>query len=218
MPPPHGQSAKPRQNVPASQQIMKDMETSKDLDPGKRRKAKEKRLSQDTFVVQNLHLKQINIEELIYVVRGQKVMIDSDLAMLYEEETKYLKRSVRNHIRCFPDDFMFELTKEEYVSLRCKNSTIKSNGRGQHSKYPPYAFTKNGIAMLNSVLNSETAIDANIYIMRAFTNSYDFPPSSSEVSQRIANIEHHQSTRGQRNVVFYLYRLDVLYYAAVPIS
>ena len=158
----------------------------------------EKRLSQDTFVVQNLHLKQINIEELIYVVRGQKVMIDSDLAMLYGEETKYLKRSVRKHIERFPDDFMFELTKEEYASLRCKNSTIKNNGRGQHSKYPPYAFTKNGIAMLSSVLNSETAIDANIYIMRAFTKSYDFPPSSSDVSQRIANIEHHQIETDKR--------------------
>lgn len=89
-------------------------------------------------------------------------MIDSDLAMLYGEETKYLKRSVRNHIKRFPDDFMFELTKEEVASLRCKNSTLKSNGRGQHSKYPPYAFTKNGIAMLSSVLNSETAIEANI--------------------------------------------------------
>ena len=124
---------------------MKDKENSKELDSGKRRKTKEKRLSQDTFVVQNLHLKQINIEELIYVVRGQKVMIDSDLAMLYEEETKYLKRSVRNHIKRFPDDFMFELTKEEYASLRCKNSTIKSNGRGQHGKYTPYAFTKNEV-------------------------------------------------------------------------
>lgn len=113
---------------------MKGMESSKDLDSGKRRKAKEKRLSQDAFVVQNLHLKQINIEDLIYVARGQKVMIDSDLAMLYEEETKYLKRSVRNHIKRFPDDFMFELTKEEYASLRCKNSTIKSNGRGQHQR------------------------------------------------------------------------------------
>lgn len=113
---------------------MKGMESSKDLDSGKRRKAKEKRLSQDAFVVQNLHLKQTNIEDLIYVVRGQKVMIDSDLAMLYEEETKYLKRSVRNHIKRFPDDFMFELTKEEYASLRCKNSTIKSNGRGQHQR------------------------------------------------------------------------------------
>lgn len=76
--------------------------------------------------MQNLHLKHINIEELIYEVRGQNVMIDSDLAMIYEEETKYLKRAVRAHIKRFPDDFMFELTKEEYAALRCKNSTIKN--------------------------------------------------------------------------------------------
>ena len=122
-------------------------------------------------------------------------MIDSDLAMLYGEETKYLKRSVRAHIKRFPDDFMFELTKEEVASLRCKNSTINKRGG---NRYPPYAFTKNGIAMLSSVLNSETAIDANIYIMRAFTKSYDFPPSSSDVSQRIANIEHHQIETDKR--------------------
>ena len=80
--------------------------------------------SKDSLVVQNLHLKQMNIEELIYEVRGQNVMIDSDLAMIYEEETKYLKRAVRAHIKRFPSDFMFELTKEEYAALRCKNSTI----------------------------------------------------------------------------------------------
>ena len=111
---------------------MKDKENSENLGSGKGRKVKYERRDKDSFVVQNLHLKQINIEELIYVVRGQKVMIDSDLAMLYEEETKYLKRSVRNHIKRFPDDFMFELTKEEYASLRCKNSTIKSNVRNKY--------------------------------------------------------------------------------------
>lgn len=82
--------------------------------------------SKDSLVVQNLHLKQMNIEELIYEVRGQNVMIDSDLAMIYEEETKYLKRAVRTHIKRFPDDFMFELTKDEYAALRCKNSTINN--------------------------------------------------------------------------------------------
>ena len=106
-------------------------------------------------------------------------------------------RAVRAHIKRFPSDFMFELTKEEYAALRCKNSTIKSNGRGQHSKYPPYAFTKNGIAMLSSVLNSETAIDANIYIMRAFTSKYSLG-GHTEVYQRIANIEHHQIEADKR--------------------
>lgn len=150
--------------------------------------------SKDNFVVQNLHLKQMNIEELIYEVRGQNVMIDSDLAMIYEEETKYLKRAVRAHIKRFPDDFMFELTKEEYAALRCKNSTINKRGG---NRYPPYAFTKNGIAMLSSVLNSETAIDANIYIMRAFTSKYSLG-GHTEVYQRIANIEHHQIETDKR--------------------
>lgn len=97
---------------------MKDKESSESLGSGKKRKAKQVKSNKDSFVVQNLHLKQVNIEELIYVVRGQKVMIDSDLAMLYEEETKYLKRAVRAHIKRFPDDFMFELTKEVYAALR----------------------------------------------------------------------------------------------------
>ncbi|MBQ9649525.1 MAG: ORF6N domain-containing protein [Prevotella sp.] len=159
------------------------------------------------FKVQNLHLKEINIEELIYVIRGQRVMIDSDLAKLYNEETKYLKRSVRTHIKRFPDDFMFELTKEEYASLRCKSSTLKSAGRGQHSKYLPYAFTKNGIAMLSSVLDSDTAIEANIYIMRAFTKTYNLIPPNSDIYHRMAAIEHHQiETDKQINEV--IRRLD----------
>ena len=82
-------------------------------------------------------------------------------------ETKNLKRAVRANIERFPDDFMFELTKEEYDSLRCKNFTLKS-GRGQHSKYLPFAFTREGIAMLSGLLRSPIAVQANINIMRAF--------------------------------------------------
>ena len=107
------------------------------------------------------------IQSKIYEIRGRKVMLDTDLAELYEVETKNLKRAVRANIERFPDDFMFELTKEEYNSLRCKNFTIK-NGRGQHSKYLPFAFTREGIAMLSGLLRSPIAIQANINIMRAF--------------------------------------------------
>ena len=107
------------------------------------------------------------IQSMIYEVRGQKVMLDSDLAELYMVETKNLKRAVRANIERFPDDFMFELTKEEYDSLRCKNFTLKS-GRGQHSKYLPFAFTREGIAMLSGLLRSPIAVQANINIMRAF--------------------------------------------------
>ena len=123
------------------------------------------------------------IKHKIYEIRGYRVMLDSDLADLYNVETKNLKRAVRANIERFPDDFMFELTKEEYDSLRCKNFTLKSeedenalrcknftsnSGRGKHSKYLPFAFTREGIAMLSGLLRSEIAVKANINIMRAF--------------------------------------------------
>lgn len=107
------------------------------------------------------------IRRKIYEIRGRRVMLDSDLAELYMVETKNLKRAVRANINRFPPDFMFELTKDEYDSLRCKNFTLK-NGRGQHSKYLPFAFTREGIAMLSGLLRSEIAVQANINIMRAF--------------------------------------------------
>ena len=108
-----------------------------------------------------------SIKQKIYEIRGRRVMLDSDLADLYVVETKNLKRAVRANMERFPDDFMFELTKEEYDSLRCKNCTLKS-GRGQHSKYLPFAFTREGIVMLSGLLRSPIAIQANINIMRAF--------------------------------------------------
>lgn len=107
------------------------------------------------------------IKSSIYEVRGQRVMLDSDLAELYEVEVSQLKRQVRRNIDRFPEDFMFELTREEYDSLRCQNGTIKS-GRGQHSKYLPFAFTEEGVAMLSGMLKSKTAVQVNINIMRAF--------------------------------------------------
>ncbi|MBR6062763.1 MAG: ORF6N domain-containing protein [Bacteroidales bacterium] len=108
-----------------------------------------------------------SIKPFIYDVRGRNVMIDSDLAALYGIETKNLKRAVRMNIVRFPTDFMFELTKEEYDFLRCNFFTLK-NGRGQHSKYLPYAFTQEGIAMLSGLLKTPIAIQVNINIMRAF--------------------------------------------------
>lgn len=107
------------------------------------------------------------IKRKIYEIRGRRVMLDSDLAELYMVETKNLKRAVRSNIERFPPDFMFELTKEENDSLRCKNFTLKA-GRGQHSKYLPFAFTREGIAMLSGLLRSQIAVQANINIMRAF--------------------------------------------------
>ena len=104
------------------------------------------------------------IQSKIYEIRGQKVMLDFDLAEMYGTETKYLKRSVKNNIKRFPSDFMFELTKEEFDSLRCSFSTSKRGG----TRYMPYAFTEHGVAQLSSVLNSDLAIEINIQIIRAF--------------------------------------------------
>lgn len=107
------------------------------------------------------------IKDSIYDVRGQKVMLDFELAELYEVEVSQLKRQVRRNIDRFPKDFMFELTRDEYISLRCQNGIIKAS-RGQHSKYLPFAFTEEGVAMLSGILRSKTAVQVNINIMRAF--------------------------------------------------
>lgn len=121
----------------------------------------------DTDIVTRDYADLESIKTRIYDIRGLKVMLDSDLAELYEVEVKYLKRQVNRNIERFPKDFMFELTHEEYDSLRCQIGTLKS-GRGQHTKYLPYVFTEEGVAMLSGVLRSKTAIQVNINIMRAF--------------------------------------------------
>lgn len=105
------------------------------------------------------------IQNKIYEIRGQKVMLDFNLAELYGLETKMLKRAVKRNLKRFPKDFMFELSSEEYKSLRYQIGTLK---RGQHTKYPPLAFTEHGVTMLASILNSERAIGMNIAIVRAF--------------------------------------------------
>lgn len=105
------------------------------------------------------------IQSKIYEVRGQKVMLDFDLAEMYGTETKRLKEAVRRNIKRFPSDFMFELTREEYSSLRTQFAT--SNSRGG-TRYMPFAFTEHGVAQLSSVLNSDVAIEINIQIIRAF--------------------------------------------------
>lgn len=112
-----------------------------------------------------------NIEPLIKIIRGQQVMLDRDLATLYGVETKRLNEQVKRNIKRFPEDFMFQLAKDE--CLRSQIATL-NEGRGQHLKYMPYVFTENGVAMLSSVLRSDTAIEVNIRIMRAFTSMRHF--------------------------------------------
>ena len=107
------------------------------------------------------------IKSLIYEIRGVKVMLDKDLADLYHVTTGNLNKAVKRNIRRFPSDFMFQLTKEEWDSLRFQFGILET-GRGKHPKYLPHAFTEEGVAMLSGVLHSEIAIDVNISIMRAF--------------------------------------------------
>ena len=109
----------------------------------------------------------IKIENIIYEIRGKKVMLDSDLAMLFGYETKQLNRQVLRNINRFPENYCFQITDTEYISLRCQNGTLK-NGRGEHRKYLPYVFTEYGITMLAGILKSEPAIKMSLRIVDIF--------------------------------------------------
>ena len=118
----------------------------------------------------------------IYMLRGQKVMLDMDLAILYEIDNKQLKRQVRRNIERFPEDFMFEITSKELGSLRSQIGT--SNKRGG-IRYLPYAFTEQGVAMLSGVINSPKAIEMNIAIMRAFVETRKLLHSNKKIAEQI---------------------------------
>ena len=144
----------------------------------------------------------IKIESLIREIRGWQVMLDSDLAMLYGVETKRLNEQVKRNLNRFPEDFMFQLTQDEAVRLRSQIATlndeeiilksqIATSSWGGARKLP-YAFTRNGIAMLSSVLRSDTAVEVNIRIMRAFTMIPQLVNHNAQIIQRIFNIEQHQ--------------------------
>ncbi len=138
------------------------------------------------------------IENIIYVIRGQKVMLDSDLAELYGVETKALNRQIaRNEIR-FPEDFMFRLTAKEYETLRCQNGT-SNDGRGGR-RYLPLVFTEGGVAMLSSVLTSERAALVNISIIRTFIKLRSFLAMESIIESRVTKLE--QGTNKLFKVVF----------------
>lgn len=178
------------------------------------------------LAVANRDHKSVDIKSMIRNIRGQQVMLDFELAMLYGVETKVLNQAVKRNINRFPDDFMFQLTKEELESLRSQIMTSKSIEKQQDTSWksqivtsnpsnndgaeiltsqnatsnfakmglrrPPYAFTRNGIGMLSSVLRSETAVGVNILIMRAFTTIPQIVNQNVQIVQRIFNIEQHQ--------------------------
>jgi ORF6N domain len=146
------------------------------------------------------------IEKKIYLIRGQKVMLDRDLAELYGVLTKYLNKQVKRNIARFPADFMFQLTKEEAESFRHRAGALNSRFQfgtlkpGQNIKYLPYVFTEQGVAMLSSVLNSERAILVNIQIMRTFTKLRKMFVGYKELKDRLDQLESRYD--GQFKAVF----------------
>jgi len=129
-----------------------------------------------------------NILEKIYLIRGQKVMLDRDLAEMYGVEVRALNQAIKRNVIRFPDDFMFQLTKEENDSLRSQFVILE---KGRHTKYLPFAFTEQGVAMLSSVLNSETAIQVNIQIIRLFTKMKQLILDNKDLWMKIEKIEQH---------------------------
>jgi hypothetical protein len=126
----------------------------------------------------------IKIQNMIYDIRGHKVMFDNDLAELYHVETKYLNRTVKRHLKRFPSDFMFQLTDKELEILRCQFGTSSWGG----SRYLPYVFTEQGIAMLSGLLNSDIAVKVNIQIMRAFVQLRHYMITKTDTNEQIAEL------------------------------
>lgn len=129
------------------------------------------------------------IQSKIYEIRGQRVMLDFDLAELYQVETRTLKQAVRRNIERFPEDFMFEITEAEYNSLKnsLTSQIVISNERGGR-RYMPFAFTEQGVAMLSSVLRSGTAIQVNIAIMRAFVAMRNYITTTTQITAELSEI------------------------------
>jgi hypothetical protein len=134
-----------------------------------------------------------SIAQRIYLFRGQKVLLDQDLALLYQVSTKRLNEQVKRNIKRFPPDFMFKLGLNEAKNLRSQNAT-SSSGYGGH-RYLPYAFTEHGVAMLSSVLKSERAIQVNIAIMRAFSKLRDLLSSNKDLLRKVQETERKYDTR-----------------------
>lgn len=153
-----------------------------------------------------------HVEQSIVVIRGHKVLLDEQLAEFYGVETKKLIQAMKRNIDRFPDDFMFQLTSEEWDALRCQIGTLDTEpegpglrsqfvtlktGRGQHRKYLPYAFTEQGVAMLSGLLRSPRAVEVNIQIMRAFVRLRQLLAVHRELAERLEKIEQQMVARDQ---------------------
>ena len=144
------------------------------------------------------------IENKILLIREQKVLLDRDLAELYGVETRVLKQAVRRNIRRFPEDFMFELTKEEFANWR--SQIVMSNSEKMGLRHSPMAFTEQGVSMLSSVLNSEQAITVNIAIMRAFVRMREMLLSNAKLAAELRDIEDRIDTQ-EMNAILLMDRL-----------
>ncbi len=128
------------------------------------------------------------IAQRILLLRGQKVLLDTDLAMLYDVPTKRFNEQVRRNLERFPADFMFQLTGEEWAALRSQFATLKT-GRGQHRKYLPYAFTEHGAIMAATILNSPRATEVSVYVVRAFVALRELLTGNKELALKLAELE-----------------------------
>ena len=141
----------------------------------------------------HIHMPQYDIKSMIYIIRNQQVMVDSDLAMLYQVETKRLNEAVKRNISRFPEEFRFQLTEDETKSLRSQFATSDSqyedNGKKGGRRYLPYVFTEHGIAMLSAVLRSDVAIKISIYIMKSFVEMRRFISNNAMLFERNSNVE-----------------------------
>lgn len=136
-------------------------------------------------------MSELSVKEIgqrIYLIRGHRVMLDNDLAELYEVSPKRLNEQVRRNAGRFPEDFMFQLTKDEHESLRSQIATLEK-GRGRHRKYLPLVFTEQGVAMLSSVLSSERAVHVNIAIIRTFVKLREMLDTNKDLAKKIDQLE-----------------------------
>ncbi len=154
----------------------------------------------------------VGVEQKIFLIRGHKVMLDYDLAVLYGVPTKRLNEQVKRNLKRFPDDFMFQLTTQEAQASRSQFATLKAgaNLRSQiatssygGSRYLPYAFTEQGIAMLSSVLNSDRAIQVNIAIMRAFVKIREMLATHKELADRLSELERRMGRKDQEVIALF---------------
>ena len=169
-------------------------------------KKSKKKVHEEDHEIINYDLTNVDIESLIRTIRGKKVMVDFDLAMLYGVKNKRLNEQVKRNIKRFPDDFMFQLTKEEWIVLRSQIAATKQSenqpNRNLKSQFAtsswggtrklPYAFTRNGIGMLSSVLGSDTAVEMNIRIMRVFTAAHQIMENNAILFKKVLHLEQHQ--------------------------